>query len=435
MNAFLFMIIPLPNKNIFMKEEFIYYLWENRLLTNDLRTLDGDAITVLSVGNRNYDSGPDFLNARIKIGNTLWVGHVEIHVNASDWFRHGHQNDDTYKNVILHVVYCNDTQRLQIPTIEIKGKFDESIYVRYNGFIRSRRWIPCEKLIAGIQQFTWLSWLERIVVERLEVEVKDVFSKLAANHYDWEEALYQRIMHYCGLKVNNEAFERLAMLLPLNILRKHIDNPLQIEAMFFGCAGFLEREFTESYPVLLKREFKILKSKFNLSVMPMAYWKFLRLRPPNFPTVRLAQMASMVSSYDNLFSKLLTIKDLYSVRNLFNVKVNEYWDTHFQFEKPSKMMKKNFGATAIDVLIINAIVPVLFSYGIYHDDQDLKNKSLGLMNVMEPEDNVIIRKFRQLGINVCNAQQSQALLHLYKCYCKRRNCLKCRVFNAIKTTF
>lgn len=420
-------------KRVFMKEEFIYYLWENRLLSKDLTTIDGEDVNVISVGHRNYDSGPDFLDARIKIGNTLWVGHVEIHVNASDWFRHGHQDDDAYKNVVLHVVYSNDTERLNIPTVEIKGKFDESIFARYNGFLKSRRWIPCEKIISGIQQFTWLSWLERIVVERLEAEVKDVFSKLATNNYDWEETLYQRIMRYCGLKVNNDAFERLALLLPLRILRKHIDNPFQVEAMFFGCAGFLEQEFTEAYPVLLQREYKILKSKFNLTIMPKSYWKFLRLRPPNFPTIRLAQMASLVCNCDNLFSKLQTINDLDSVRNLFNVEVNEYWNTHFQFEKPSKTKTKCLGDTAIDILIINAVIPVLFSYGIYHDNQDIKNRSLGLLGVIGPEDNVVIRKFVKLGVNVQNAQQSQALLQLYSSYCKRRKCLNCRVFNALKS--
>lgn len=420
-------------KHIFMKEEFLYYLWENRLLSKDLLTVDGESVYVISVGNRNYDSGPDFLDARIRIGGTLWVGHVEIHVNASDWFRHGHQNDGAYKNVILHVVYCNDTERLAIPTVEAKGKYDEEIYERYNGFMRSRRWIPCEKLIAGIQQFTWLSWLERIVVERLEAEVKDVFSKFAGNNCDWEETLYQRLMRYSGLKVNNEAFEMLARLLPLRILRRHIDNPLQVEAMFFGCAGFLEQEFTEPYPVLLQREFRILKSKFDLKIMPMAYWKFLRLRPPNFPTVRLAQMASMVRIFDKMFSTLQFVSDLDSMRNLFNVEVNEYWDTHFQFEKPSKLMKKRLGATAVDVLIINAVVPVLFSYGIYHDNQDLKNRSLGFLNMMGPEDNLIIRKFEKLGVSVQDAQQTQALLHLYGNYCKRRKCLKCRVFSASKT--
>ncbi|MBR4837486.1 MAG: DUF2851 family protein [Bacteroidales bacterium] len=415
-----------------MKEEFLYYLWENRLLSKNLVTSDGDPVCVIAVGNRNYDSGPDFLDARIRIGHTLWVGHVEIHVNASDWFRHGHQDDEAYKNVILHVVYHNDDKRLSLPTVEVSGKFDWGIYEKYEGFLKSRLWVPCEKLIAEIQQFTWLSWLERIVVERLEAEVKDVFAKLAVNNYDWEETMYQRLMRYSGLKVNNEAFERLSKILPLRILRKHVDNAVQIEAMFFGCAGFLEQDFVDGYPVLLQREYKILKSKFNLVTMPMAYWKFLRLRPPNFPTIRLAQTASLVRCREPVFSKLLELKDLSSFRQFFNVEVNEYWRTHYLFDKPSKESNKSLGTTAVDSLIINAVVPALFSYGIYRDNQELKNRSLGLLDIMEPEDNLVIRQFGKMGVNVENAQQTQALLHLYNNYCKKRKCLKCRIFTASK---
>lgn len=414
-----------------MKEEFIYYLWENRLLSKDLRTVDGEDVDIISVGIRNHDAGPDYLDARIKIGNTLWVGHVEMHVNTSDWFRHGHQDDEAYNNVMLHVVYHNDCERLNIPTVEIAGKFDESVLAQYEGFMRSRLWIPCEKLISSVQQFTWLSWLERLVVERLETEVKDVFTLLVENNYDWEETMYQRVMRYLGMKVNNDAFERLAQLLPLKVLRKHIDNKLQVEAMIFGCAGFLEQTFTEDYPVLLQREFKILKAKFNLSVMPMAYWKFLRMRPPNFPTIRLAQTASLICSCNALFSKLLSINDIESIRNVFDVEATGYWDTHFIFGKPSKMMRRSLGSTAVDVLIINAVLPVLFGYGIYHDDEDLKDRSLAILEKMKPEDNLIIRKFDDMGVNVRNAQQSQALLHLYKCYCKKRKCLNCRVFGAL----
>lgn len=425
------MVLILQTKNTIMKEEFIYYLWENRLLSNDLVTVDGEEVNIISVGIRNHDSGPDYLDTRIKIGDTLWVGHVEMHVNTSDWFRHGHQDDEAYNNVVLHVVYHNDCERLNIPTVEIAGKFDENILARYEGFMRSRQWIPCEKIISNVQQFTWLSWLERLVVERLETEVKDVFTCLVENNYNWEETVYQRIMRYLGMKVNNDAFERLAKILPLKILRKHIDNALQVEAMIFGCAGFLEGMFEEPYPVLLQREFKILKSKFNLSVMPMACWKFLRMRPPNFPTVRLAQTASLICSCDTLFSKILTINDLKTIRNVFGVKTNDYWDTHFIFGKPSKKMTKTFGTTAVDMLIINAIAPVLFCYGIYHDNEALKEKSLGFLEKMKPEDNLVIRKFEKMGVNVCNAQQSQAVLHLYKCYCKKRKCLNCRVFSAL----
>lgn len=414
-----------------MREEFLYYLWENRLLDKNLVTVDGDEVTILSTGVRNHNAGPDFLDAKIRISNTLWVGHVEMHVNASDWFKHGHQNDDAYKNVILHVVYLNDSERLAIPTVEVSGHFDESIYSRYNAFMKSRQWVACGKLISNIQTFTWLSWLERVVVERLEEEVADVQKRLVANDYDWEETIYQRVMRYFGLKVNNDAFEWLSRLLPLRILRKHIDNPILIEAMFFGCAGFLEREFTEPYPLLLQREFKVMKSKFDLITMPESYWKFLRLRPPNFPTIRLAQMASAVGLFDKILSKMLSSNDIGEIYNFFDVEINDYWETHYLFEKPSRRQKKSIGSASVDILIINAIIPVLFCYGMIHDNQGLKDRSVGFLEKIKPEDNLVVRNFTEMGVSVCNAQQSQALLHLYNNYCRRRRCLECRVFTAI----
>jgi len=414
-----------------MREEFLYYLWENRLLDKNLVTVDGEEVTILSVGNRNHNAGPDFLDAKIKISDTLWVGHVEMHVNASDWFKHGHQDDDAYNNVILHVVYLNDSERLEIPTVEVFGHFDESIYSRYNVFMKSQQWVACEKLITNVQTFTWLSWLERVVVERLEEEVADVQKRLVANKYDWEETLYQRIMRYLGLKVNNDAFEWLSRLLPLRILRKHIDNPILIEAMFFGCAGFLERDFAEPYPILLQREYKVMKSKFDLITMPESYWKFLRLRPPNFPTIRLAQMSAIVSLFDNLISKILAINDIGEIYTFFDVEINDYWTTHYLFEKPSRRQKKSLGSTAVDILIINAIVPVLFCYGMTHDNQELKDRSVGFLEKLKPENNLVVRNFTEIGVNVCNAQQSQALLHLYNNYCRKRRCLECRVFTAI----
>lgn len=414
-----------------MREDFLYYLWENRLLDKDIVTSDGDEIQIVSVGMRNHDAGPDYLDAKIRIGDTLWAGHVEMHVNASDWFKHGHQNDEAYENVILHVVYVNDCELFGIPTIEVMGRFDESIYSKYKAFMNSQQWVSCGRLISGIQQFTWLSWLERVIIERLEEEVADVNKKLAANNHDWEETVYQRIMRSLGLKVNNEAFEWLSRLLPLKILRKHLDNPLQIEAMFFGCAGFLEQEFADGYPLLLQREFKVLKSKFDLITMPASYWKFLRLRPPNFPTIRLAQMAAIVQSCDNLLSKMLSMNDINEIRSFFDVEINDYWTTHFLFDKPSKRQKKSLGSTAVDVVLINAVVPVLFCYGACHDNQTIKDRSLAFLEEIKSEDNLIIRNFTELGVSVRNAQQSQALIHLYTRYCRRRRCLECRVFNAI----
>ena len=262
-----------------MKEEFLYYIWENRLIDKALQTTEGEAVDIVATGYRNTDSGPDFLEAKIQIGDKLWAGHVEIHVKSSDWNHHGHQNDKAYQNVILHVVYENDTKANNLPTLELKGHFDETLFANYQRFISAKSWIPCERSIAKVPVFTRLSWLDRMAVERLESKSEAVAKILNANQFDWEDALYKLLMHYFGLKVNNEPFEYLSNILPFKTLLKHADNLLQVEAMLMGCAGFLEKDFTEDYPLLLKREFAVMKAKFNLLTMPEERWKFMRMRP------------------------------------------------------------------------------------------------------------------------------------------------------------
>lgn len=415
-----------------MKEEFIYYLWENRLLHLDLKTTDNEEITILSVGIRNHDSGADFVNARIKIGDALWAGQVEIHVRASDWFKHNHHNDANYDSVILHVVYENDTDSLKIPTLEIKDKFDISIFHKYNWFFGSRNWIPCGEFVGGVQNFTLISWLDRMLVEHLENECKDLDFKLKNNHYDWEQAFYQRLMRYFGLKVNNDSFEYLSRILPLNLLLRHRDNDIYIESMMFGCAGFLERDFEEDYPSLLKRDFMMLKSKFGLKVMPLSNWKFLRLRPPNFPTIRIAQLAKIITKNGNMFSKIRDADDIQEIRDLFDVELNSYWDNHFQFDKTSKVeRRKILGKTAVDLIIINAIVPMLFYYGHTHSLESYKEKAMSFLEQIEAEDNLIIRNFQNSGVILQNAFQTQAILYMYKYYCKRRRCLECRIYSVL----
>lgn len=415
-----------------MKEEFIYYLWESRLLSLDLKTTDDDTITIISVGNRNYDSGADFVNARIKIGETLWAGQVEIHVRASDWFKHKHHYDDNYNNVILHVVYECDTNELKIPTLEIKDKFDQSLLLNYNRFINSKSWIPCDEFIGGVQSFTIVSWLDRMLVEHLENECKDLDLKLKNNHYNWEQTFYQRFMRYFGMKVNNEAFEYLSRLLPLNLLLKHIDNEVYVESMLFGCAGFLEKDFEEDYPSLLKRDFKMLKSKFGLKVMPVSNWKFLRLRPPNFPTIRIAQLSKIIVNNGNLFSKIRDTNDLGEIKEMFDIELSQYWDNHFQFDKVSNVQKrKTFGKIAADSVLINAIVPMLFYYGQFHSLESYKERAMSYLEQIEAEDNVVIRNFNNCGIMLQNAFQTQAALFMYKYYCRRRRCLECRIYMAL----
>ena len=412
-----------------MKEEFIYYLWEYRLLNLELKTVDGDAIKVISVGNRNFDAGADFVNARIKIGDTLWAGQVEIHVRASDWFKHKHQYDDNYNNVILHVVYEYDTDKLDIPTLVVKDKFDLSLLYNYNSFIDSKSWIPCGDYIGSIQEFTVISWLDRMLVEHLENECKDLEFRLKVNNYNWEQLFYQRLMRYFGMKVNNDAFEYLSRILPLNLLLKHLDNATYVEAMMFGCAGFLEKDFEEDYPSLLKRDFKMLKSKFGLKVMPVSNWKFLRLRPPNFPTIRIAQLARIIINNGNMFSKIRDSIGLDEIMQLFDVELNSYWDNHFLFDKLSKTeRRKRLGSSAVDSIFINAIVPMLFYYGQFHSMESYKEKAMIYLEHIGAEDNVIIRNYNRCGLVFQNAFQTQAALFMYKYYCRRRRCLECRIY-------
>ena len=434
-----------------MREEFLYYLWENRLTDKDLKTVDGEPVDIVATGYRNTDSGPDFLEAKIQISDKLWAGHVEIHVKSSDWNRHGHQTDKAYQNVILHVVYENDLQVNDIPTLELKGHFDESLFAQYQKLIASKTWIPCEKSIAKVPVFTRLSWLDRMAVERLESKSGTVTKILEANQFDWEEALYKLLMRYFGLKVNNEAFEYLANILPFKTLLKHADNLLQVEAMLMGCAGFLEDEFTEEYPLLLKREFAVMKAKFNLLTMPAERWKFMRMRPSNFPTIRLAQMAQLIHKNGCLFSKIKAAKDTAEVKALFGVTTSEYWETHWRFNKRlpqcerlpqcdsptglsyhgSRKTAKHLGNATADILIINAVAPLLFCYGKLHKDESVCETAMQFLEDTEAENNAIIRHYAQCGITAENAMQTQALLHLFNIYCKRKRCLECRVGNVL----
>ena len=414
-----------------MREEFLYYLWENRLTDKDLKTAEGEAVEVVVTGYRNTDSGPDFLEAKIQIGDKLWAGHVEIHVKSSDWNRHGHQNDKAYNNVILHVVYENDIQVNDIPTLELKGHFDETLFAQYQKFISSKGWIPCEKNIAQVPVFTRLSWLDRMAVERLESKSGTVNKILEANQFDWEDALYKLLMRYFGLKVNNEAFEYLSNILPFKTLLKHADNLLQVEAMLMGCAGFLEDDFTEEYPLLLKREFAVMKAKFNLLTMPAERWKFMRMRPSNFPTIRLAQMAQLIHKNGCLFSKIKAAKNTVEVKALFDMEASDYWEMHWRFGVSTESKPKHLGETTADVLTINAVAPLLFCYGKLHKDESVCETALQFLEETEAEDNAVIRHYAQCGIKAENAMQTQALLHLYSYFCKRKRCIECRIGNVL----
>lgn len=414
-----------------MKEEFLYYLWENRLLRGSLQTTTNQPIRIVNPGYRNLNSGPDYLEARVEIGGQLWAGHVEIHVSTSDWNRHGHQHDKAYANVVLHVVYEDDTKVNDIPVLELKGHFDASLYCRYEKFMMSQHWIACERQLRQVQPFTKNTWLERMAVERLEQKAEAALRILISNKFDWESTFYQLMLRYFGMKVNSEAFETLATLLPLKPLLKHADNLTQLEAMLLGCAGFLDIESDEEYPLLLKREFAVLQSKFNLLTMPVERWRLLRMRPVNFPTIRLAQLAQMIHQNGCLFSKFKEAKSIADAKLLFDVEASSYWDTHYRFNVEGPFKPKHIGEGSADVLMINAVIPLLFCYGQFHKDPSFCEKALRFLEEISAEDNTVIRHFTAIGMNANNAMQSQALLHLYNQYCRRKRCLECSIGNAL----
>lgn len=412
-----------------MKEDFLYYLWENRLLTGTLTTSLGEPVEVINPGYRNNDSGPDFLEARVKVGGQLWAGHVEIHVKTSDWRRHGHQDDKAYRNVVLHVVYCHDEMVNDIPVMELKGHFDVALYHQYHELVNAQRWIACERQLHEVLPFTKNTWLERMAVERLQEKAQKVARLLTANKFDWEETLYRLLLRSFGMKVNNDAFETLASLLPFKTLLKHADQLTQLEAMLLGCAGFLTIESEEDYPLLLKREFEVMRTKFNLLSMPVEQWKFMRMRPVNFPTVRLAQLAQMIHRQGPLFSKIKEAATTGEAKALFEVQASAYWDTHYRFSVMGPTHPKRLGDSTADVLMINAVAPLLFCYGRFHKDERYCEKALRFLEYTDAEDNAVVRHYADRGMPPGNAMQSQALLHLNRYYCKRKRCLECSIGN------
>jgi hypothetical protein len=420
-------------------EDFLHYVWKFRLFDRmNLQTNDGEELEVFSAGVHNSDSGPDFQNARIRIGNTVWAGNVEVHLSSSDWQKHGHTADNAYDNVILHVVYRDDEPLMlsngrRVPTLELQNRIPDDLYNRYHNLIFGNQTvIPCEANIASVDDITLHNWLTRVLIERLEKRSASVTAALDKNRGDWEETFYQFLAANFGFKTNALPFELLAKSLPQNILAKHKNNPLQIEALIFGQAGFLKDDVVDEYPQKLKKEYDFLQKKYKLIPVENHLWKFMRLRPQNFPTVRLAQFAALVVRSNHLFSKLLEIKDVKGLRGLFTeIKVNPYWEDHYRFDVKSAPSEKNLGQASVDILLLNTLVLFLFSYGKHNQIQHYINRSLQLLEHIPNENNKIVKDFTNLGVKIKTAFESQALLELKNNYCNHKKCLQCGVGNKI----
>jgi hypothetical protein len=413
-------------------EDFLHFIWKYRLFNSaKLVCSDGEELQVLHPGILNRNAGPDFSDAKLIIDQTVWVGHVEIHLKSSDWLLHGHQNDAFYDAVILHVVFEHDnpvyrTDGSLVPVLVLDGLFQDRVLNNYKTLIANANYFPCERHISSLDQIHIYSFLSRVVVERFEQKAEEVFEKLNSNRGDWEQVFYCFLARNFGFKVNAVPFELLSIVTPLHILSKHKNNAVQIEALLFGQAGFLEQEFFENYPLQLQREYSFLKKKYGLVPMNAAVWKFLRMRPQNFPTIRIAQFAALIVKSNQLFSKMLkrdTLSDLYTVFN--DLPVNEYWLTHYHFNKTTNRVIVQPGKGSIDNIIINTVCLFLFCYGKYTDQSGLSDRASDFLERIPSECNAIVNQYSSAGIDIPNALTSQALLQLNKYYCNEKKCLNC----------
>lgn len=418
-----------------MTERLLQYIWQFQYFNKtDLLTNNGEAVHVIFPGQYNTNQGPDFSDAKIKIAQTIWAGTVELHLKTSDWEKHNHQHDKNYKNVILHVVWEDDAVKSDIPVIELKGRVSKILLMRYEELMNKGSFIPCENSIQTVKEITWKSWKDRLLAERLQRKTRMVEVLLQQNNYHWEETFWWLLARNFGMKVNSDAFEAMARSIPLALLARQKHQLHQLEALLLGQAGLLQGKFDDDYAGLLQKEYRFQQSKHLLKPISLPV-HFLRMRPGNFPTIRLAQLAILVHQSAHLFSKIKEAGSLKEIKSWFDVTTNDYWHYHYRFDEPSSFKKKKLGEAMIDNIIINTVAPVLFAYGSYHNEQHYKDKALLWLEGTAPEANSITKGFAGLGIENKNAFDSQALIELKNEYCSKKRCLECGVGNALlKTT-
>lgn len=416
-----------------MKEEFLHHIWKTKLFSSEkLKTTDGEALQIIKVGELNTDAGPDFINARIKIADETWAGNIEIHIRSSDFFKHAHEIDSNYDNLILHVVFENDVDIKRkdgtvIPAMELKNLIGADTIAKYENLTFSTAKIPCSNLIQQVDDFTKQQMIERCGIERLQQKTEIIFTELEQNKNNWEETFYRLLAKSFGAKINAEAFQLLAKSLPLSVLAKHKNNLFQIESLLFGVAGMLNDKFVDVYPNEMKKEFDFLQKKYNLISVQSHAWKYFRLRPANFPTIRIAQFASLIFKSTHLFSKIIQVETVKELQNFFQAEVSDYWKTHYTFDKLSEDKNKPVGNNFIDLILINTVVPLVFAYGKWKDEDGFQNKSIGWLEKLTPESNTIIKNFEALGMKTKNAFDSQALIQLNNNYCAKQLCLHCTI--------
>lgn len=412
-----------------LDETFLHYLWFGKHLQVHQQTTDGRTVEIIDAGIPNTNAGPDVFNAKVRIGDTVWAGNVEFHRVASDWLRHGHQKDRAYQSVVLHVVLEADTEIYRTDGHKIPQMvptYTPEVVTAYKQAEQGNGFIRCAGHWPQLTDVILYTWLERLLVERLETKIAQIDRLLQQTINNWEESFYIILTRSFGCSTNSDAFEELAKSLPQHILAKHKDNLLQLEALLLGQAGFLEYP-KDDYSALLAQEYAFLKKKYTLQPLHYAQFKLLRLRPNNFPTVRIAQLAALIHRSSNLFSKTIDTNTIQQLPNLFACTPSTYWETHFVLGETSPKRSKCLSKTFSNILIINTVVPFLFAYGRHHDNDALTDAAMQLLRTLPAEHNSLVKGFCTLGVQVTNAAVTQALIQLKRQYCEQKKCLQCAI--------
>ena len=415
-----------------MKEDFLHFLWRfKKFDTSNLHTTSNQPITILNAGDYLQLAGPDFFNAQIIIGNQKWAGNVEIHLQSSDWYIHHHEQDKSYDNVILHVVWQHNAvifrkDNTEIPTLALKEYVSQETIDKYQSLVIPKTWIYCENQLRGIDGFIVRNWQERLFFERLEAKSALIHTLLEQTQNDWESVLFCLLAKNFGLNTNGPIFFQIATAIPFAILRKESSQTENIEALLFGKAGLLKEEKEDVYFKKLKIKFDYLTTKYQLMPTYSDPVQFFRHRPDNFPTIRLSQLANLYSSKSNLFSKIIQSDSVIKIYELFQVSASNYWQNHYQFDTTSRTTKKVLSKSFINLILINTIIPIQFAFA-KSQGKDWIENGIQLLENIEAEQNSSILKFHALGITASNAFESQSLLQLKKEYCEKSRCLECAI--------
>lgn len=415
-----------------MKEVFLHYIWQYILFDfTDLVTEQGERLQIIRSGEYTQQAGPDFFNSLIVIGSQKWAGNIEIHIKASDWYLHHHEKDKNYNNVILHVVWDYDIPVLRkdqspIPVLLLSKYVDHQLLKRYELLSQQKKWIYCEDFIGKMDVFKRDKWLETLFFERMERKVAPIKKFIEETNADWERVFFCQIAQGFGLNANGTIFFNMAKSLPIRVVQKERVSLVNLEALFFGKTNIIHAANEDTYSKNLWQTWSFLSQKYELVPAELGQLNFFKLRPDNFPTVRLSQLASLLNKHSSLFDVILSCKKKEDFYKVFDVKTTDYWMEHYVLDKRSPSKIKKTSTAFIDLIIINTVIPLTYVY-YQNKGEDCSELILDLISSLKPERNNIIDYFSQLGLGIENAFDTQALLELKKNYCDAKKCLHCGV--------